>query len=130
VTDWVAKAVVLAIHDQQIAEHGGLSGLRDDTLLESALARPAQLEAYGSPIPDIAALAAALAFGLARNHAFLDGNKRTSSVVAGTFLILNGYDLTADEASRLQIWVGVGEGTVSEEELAKWLRANITKLLD
>ena len=129
-TDWVTKAVVLAIHDQQIAEHGGFSGLRDDTLLEAALARPAQLEAYGSPIPDIAALAAALAFGLARNHAFLDGNKRTSSVVAGTFLILNGYDLTADEASRLQIWVGLGEGTVSEEELAEWLRANITKLLD
>ena len=127
-TDWVAKAVVLAIHDQQIAEHGGFSGLRDDTLLEAALARPAQLEAYGSPIPDIAALAAALAFGLARNHAFLDGNKRTSSVVAGTFLILNGYDLTADEASRLQIWVGLGEGTVSEEELADWLRANIRKL--
>jgi death on curing protein len=128
VTDWVAKAVVLAIHDQQIAEHGGLSGVRDDTLLESALARPAQLEAYGSPVPDIAALAAALAFGLARNHAFLDGNKRTSSVVAGTFLLLNGYDLTADEASRLQIWVGLGEGTVSEEELADWLRANIRKL--
>ena len=127
-TDWVTKAVVLAIHDQQIAEHGGFSGLRDDTLLEAALARPAQLEAYGSPIPDIAALAAALAFGLARNHAFLDGNKRTSSVVAGTFLLLNGYDLTADEASRLQIWVGLGEGTVSEEELAEWLRANIRKL--
>ena len=126
-TDWITQAVVLAIHDQQIAEHGGLSGVRDFGLLESALARPQHLAAYGDPAPDIAALAAAYAFGIARNQAFLDGNKRTSAVVTGTFLILNGYDVTADEATRLQIWLSLGDGTMSEQQLAEWLRANINK---
>lgn len=124
-TEWVQETVVLAIHDQQIAEHGGLSGVRDLSLLQSALARPRNLEAYGNP--DIAGLAAAYAFGIAKNHAFADGNKRTSSVVTGTFLLLNGYDFTADEAARLPIWLELGAGALSENDLANWLRANIKK---
>ena len=125
-TEWVTPAVVLAIHDQQIAEHGGLSGVRDLSLLESAFARPENLAGHGTP--DIADLAAAYAFGIARNHAFLDGNKRTLSVVTGTFLLLNGYDFTADEAARLPIWVALGEGKMTENELAEWVRANIKEL--
>ena len=125
-TEWVTPAVVLAIHDQQIAEHGGLSGVRDLSLLESAFARPENLAGHGTP--DIADLAAAYAFGIARNHAFLDGNKRTSSVVTGTFLLLNGYDFTADEAARLPIWVALGEGKMTKNELAEWVRANIKEL--
>ena len=77
---WLEKALVLAIHDRQLAEHGGTGGVRDEGLLESALARPQQLHAYGDPAPDLADLAAALAYGLARNHPFLDGNKRTAAV--------------------------------------------------
>lgn len=117
---------MLAIHDQQIAEHGGLSGIRDFSLLESALARSENPAAYGAP--DVADLAAAYAFGIVRNRAFLDGNKRTSSVVTGIFLLLNGYDFTADEAARLPIWVAVGEGKTTENELADWVRANIKKV--
>jgi death on curing protein len=126
VIDWVTKAVVLAIHEEQIAEHGGLNGVRDIATLESALARPQQLQAYGDQ-PDIAALGAAYGFGVARSQAFIDGNKRTSYVVTTAFLLLNGYDLTADEMSRLQIWERLGEGSLSEEEFAGWLRANIKK---
>jgi death on curing protein len=128
VTKWVTKPVVLAIHDEQIAEHGGLGGLRDVAVLESALARPQQLAAYGDPPPDVAALAAAYAFGLARTQAFLDGNKRTSAVVTATFLLLNGYDFTADEATRLQVWLRLGAGSMSEKELIVWLRSNIKKV--
>jgi death-on-curing protein len=126
VIDWVTKAVVLAIHEEQIAEHGGLNGVRDIATLESALARPQQLQAYGDQ-PNIATLAAAYDFGVARSQAFIDGNKRTSYVVTAAFLLLNGYDLTADEMSRLQIWERLGEGALSEEEFAGWLRANIKK---
>jgi death-on-curing protein len=128
VTDWVTKAVVLAIHDEQLAEHGGLPGIRDINLLESVLARPQHLEAYGDPPPDIAALAAAYAFGIARNHAFADGNKRTSAVVTRTFLVLNGHDTTADELTRLRVWERLGDGSMSEQECAEWLRANIAKI--
>ena len=126
-TDWVAKAVVLAIHDEQLAEHGGRPGIRDINLLESALARPQHLQTYGDPPPDIAALAAAYAFGIARNHVFVDGNKRTAYVVTRTFLVLNGYDVTADEVTRLEIWTRLGDGSVDEEEIAEWLRSNIAR---
>jgi len=127
VTDWVAKAVVLAIHDEQLAEHGGRPGIRDINLLESALARPQHLQTYGDPPPDIAALAAAYAFGIARNHAFVDGNKRTSYVVTRTFLVLNGYDVTTDEVTRLEIWTRLGDRSVDEEDIAEWLRSNIAR---
>ena len=125
-TKWVAKPVVLAIHEQQIAEHGGTQGIRDVGLLESALARPQNLAAYEEP--DVAAMAAAYAFGIARNHPFLDGNKRTSYVVTQVFLRLNGLDITADEATRLQTWLSLGAGDLTEEALAEWLRSNIRKV--
>jgi len=124
-TEWVRRDAALAIHDEQLAEHGGLSGVRDIGLLESALARPQQLKAYGKPSPDIAALAAAYAFGIARNHPFIDGNKRTSSVVTRLFLTLNGYDITADDLSRLKVWLSLADGSMSESDCAEWLRANI-----
>lgn len=127
-TIWVAKNVVLAIHDEQIAEHGGLSGIRDIGLLESALARPQQLQAYGDPVPDVAALAAAYAFGINKNQAFVEGNKRTSSVVTRVFLVLNGYDIAANDLARIEVWDRLGDGRMSEEECAAWLRAHIVKL--
>ncbi|MDQ4060013.1 MAG: type II toxin-antitoxin system death-on-curing family toxin [Pseudomonadota bacterium] len=123
---WVATAVVLAIHDAQIAEHGGSPGLRDQGLLESALARPQNLAAYGQP--DLAALAAAYAFGIARNHPFVDGNKRVSAVVSRLFLRLNGHDIAADQATRLQVWLGLAAGRISEEDLAGWFREHIRAL--
>ncbi len=123
---WVAPAVVLAIHDAQLAEHGGAPGLRDPGLLESALARPRNLAAYGQP--DLAALAAAYAFGIARNHPFVDGNKRVSAVVSRLFLRLNGHDIAADEATRLQVWLRLAAGQISEEALAGWFREHIRAL--
>jgi death-on-curing protein len=117
---------VLAIHDQQIAEHGGLGGVRDLPTLESSLARPQHLEVYGKP--DIAALAASYAFGIAAKQAFYDGNKRTSAVVTGTFLLLNGYDFTADQITRLKVWKDIGAGAMDEPALTEWLRANIVKI--
>ena len=125
-TKWVAKSVVLAVHEQQIAEHGGTQGVRDIGLLESALARPQNLAVYGEP--DLAAMAAAYAFGIARNHPFLDGNKRTSYVVTRVFLALNGLNLTADETTRLQVWLSLGAGDLTEEDLAEWLRSNTAEI--
>ena len=93
---WVAEAVIFAIHDAQLAEHGGMAGVRDRTLVESALHRPGNLEAYGEP--DVADLAAAYAYGICRNHGFFDGNKRTAYVVAYVFPLDNGYDLAATDA--------------------------------
>jgi len=119
---WVAENAVYAIHDEQIAEHGGLSGVRDVALLLSALARPQHLEAYGDP--DIADLAAAYALGIARNHPFLDGNKRTALVVAGgVFLPLNGYELVADNREIVRVMLAVAEGLMADAELAAWFRA-------
>lgn len=120
--DWLTTADVLAVHDQLIAEHGGLDGIRDITLLESALARPQQLFAYGQSEPDIAALAAAYAFGIAKNHAFVDGNKRTSAVVTEAFLRLNGLGLTATDIEIVQTWSDLGAGLITEPELIDWLR--------
>jgi death-on-curing protein len=120
VTEWVALSVVLAIHDEQIAEHGGTDGLRDADLLDTAIHRPKNLAAYGEP--DLADLAASYAYGIANNHAFLDGNKRTSSVVTRLFLQLNGADLNASETDRLEMWSTLGAGGISETELAAWIR--------
>jgi death on curing protein len=128
VIEWLTTADVLAIHDRQIAEHGGAEGTRDNNLLESALARPHQLLHYGKPKPDIAALAAAYAFGIARNHAFVDGNKRTSAVVTELFLRLNGLSLTASDLDIVQTWSELGAGRLTEPALAKWLRDNTVKL--
>ena len=124
-TRWVALSAVLAIHEEQLAEHHGLDGIRDQGLLESALHRPRDLQSYGQP--DLADLAAAYAFGIARNHPFLDGNKRTSAVVTRLFLRLNGHDLDATQAQRLAIWLALGAGETTEQALADWMRSRLVK---
>jgi death on curing protein len=126
VPKWVLKAVVLAIHDEQIAEHGGAVGLRDEGLLDSALARPKNLHSYKKA--DLSRLAASYAYGIARNHPFVDGNKRTSLVVAETFLALNGLELVADDMECLDAWNRLASGKMAEEELARWLHARVSKL--
>ena len=118
---WVKLDTVYAMHKRQIAEHGGTDGLRDEGLLISALARPDNLFAYGENV-DIAALAASYAFGIAKNHPFLDGNKRTAMVVAITFLNLNGSDFDEVSTETYVTFLGLAEGSVSEEELANWFR--------
>jgi len=124
---WVSADVVLAVHDEQLAEHGGLPGLRDESLLLSALARPQNLAAYGTP--DVADLAAAYAVGIMRNHAFLDGNKRTGLVVsAGVFLPYNGYELVASDAEMVRIMLAVADGSMNEENLAVWFRTYMRPL--
>lgn len=122
---WLEVAAVLAIHDRQISEHGGSSGVRDEQLVESALARPQQLVAYGDPAPDLPALAASLTYGIARNHPFVDGNKRTAFVAGLTFLGLNGAELTAAPAERFANIISLAEGMISEEDYAQWLRRNV-----
>lgn len=119
---WLSEKLALAIHDEQIAEHGGASGVRDLSLLQSALARAPNLAAYGTP--DTAALAAAYGFGLARNHPFVDGNKRTALVLTELFLTLNGYDLVADDATCVKTILALAEGSLSEEAFAEWVRGN------
>lgn len=122
---WVGKPLVLAIHQRQIAEHGGAAGLRDEALLDSALARPQQLHAYGRPLPDLADLAASLAYGLARNHAFLDGNKRIAHVSYRVFVKLNGAEMTASDEDKYVAIVSLAEGALSEAAFALWLRARL-----
>lgn len=122
---WLEKAFVLAIHDRQIAEHGGSTGVRDDGLLESALARMQQLAAYGDPPPDLADLAATLAFGLSRNHPFVDGNKRTAYVAYRTFLMLNGADLVASDEEKYITMLALAEGKLAERDFAAWLRERL-----
>jgi death-on-curing protein len=120
---WVAIEVAQAAHAEQLAEHGGGEGVRDLALLESAMARPQNLAAYGEP--DAAALAAAYAWGIARNHPFVDGNKRTAAVVSETFLILNGHRLDASDAELVVTFVALAGGELSEEELADWFRDRV-----
>ena len=122
---WIEKSLALAIHDRQLAEHGGSAGVRDESLLESALARPQQAFAYGDPPADVAALAASLAHGLARNHPFVDGNKRTAHVCYRTFLMLNGAILTADSEQKYAQMMGLADGTITEAEFASWLREHL-----
>lgn len=122
---WLSKPLVLALHDRQLAEHGGTEGLRDEGLLESALARPQQTYAYDDPPPDMAALAASLAYGLARNHPFVDGNKRTAAVACETFVELNGLRLEASDVELFPQYIALAEGLVQAEEFAEWLRARI-----
>ena len=119
---WLLEQAVLAIHHRQISEHGGSEGLRDEGLLASALARPQNLLAYAQPRADVAALAAASAYGIARDHPFVDGNKRTALVAARTFLIVNGVDLDATQDEKYLTFLELAEGTLAEEELADWIR--------
>ena len=121
---WLEKALVLVMHDRQLAEHGGSAGVRDETLLESALACPSQLFAYGDPAPDLAELAASLAFGLARNHPFVDGNKRTAAAACETFLELNQTTLEAGDLELYPLYLGLAEGKLSEKDFAACLRAH------
>ena len=120
---WVAPEVALAAHREQLAEHGGGDGVRDMGLFESAMARPINLAGYGEP--DAAALAAGYAYGLARNHPFVDGNKRTAAVVSETFLDLNGWMLNASDAELVVAFMALAAGDLSEEELADWFRQRI-----
>jgi death on curing protein len=122
---WLLDEAVRAIHERQIAEHGGSSGIRDEGLLLSALARPQNLLAYGEQVPDLAALSAAYAFGIARNHPFVDGNKRTAFVAARTFLLLNGDDLEASQDEKYIAFIKLAEGSLSEDDLANWIRQHL-----
>ena len=122
---WILEQTVLAIHDEQIAEHGGGGGIRDITLLQSALARP-ENQAYYKEGVGVSELAASYAVGLAKNHPFVDGNKRTAFVVMELFLMLNGYELTADDATCVLTMLKVAAGDLSEDELALWIKDHIT----
>lgn len=122
---WLGKGLVLAIHDRQVAEHGGSAGVRDEGLLESALARPQQLHAYGDPAPDLAHLAAALAYGLARNHPFVDGNKRTAAVCCEAFIELNGATLETGDLELFEQYLALAEGKLAEGDFAAWLRERL-----
>ncbi len=122
---WLLEETVIAIHYRQISEHGGGEGLRDEGLLSSAMSRPKNLLAYGTPRPDLAALAAAYAYGIARDHPFVDGNKRTALVAARTFLIVNGVDLKATQDEKYLTFLELAKGTLTEEQLADWIRKRI-----
>ncbi len=122
---WVRPDLVYAVHEIQLARHGGLDGLRDQNAVESALARPEQLLAYGNPPPDAAHLAAAYAYGLARNHGFSDGNKRTAWVVARVFLADNDVRLQFSEIDAIHAMQAVAAGTLDELQLADWFRVRI-----
>jgi len=118
---WIDLSVVLAIHEQQIAEHGGSLGIRDLGMIESALGRPQNRLLYNDP--DIFDLAAAYGYGLAQNHGFIDGNKRTAYVVTRLFLVLNGYDISASEIEKVITFEKVGKSEIDQTALASWLRS-------
>lgn len=120
---WVAQEVAVAVHAEQLAEFGGGEGVRDIGLLESAMARPQNLAQYGEP--GIAELAASYAYGIARNHPFIDGNKRTAAVVSETFLMLNGATLLATDAELVVAFVALAAGELSEDELTDWFRLHL-----
>ena len=119
---WVDKRLLLLLHNESLALHGGATGLRDESLLESALARPLNLVAYGQP--DHADLAAAYASGLAKNRAFVDGNKRAAFLCVGLFLGLNGYRLTTSQADATVTVLALAASDINEAEFAAWVRAN------
>jgi death-on-curing protein len=120
---WIDRRLLVLLHDESLAMHGGASGLRDAGLLDSALARPLNLVAGGDP--DLAELAASYAFGLAQNHPFVDGNKRAAFLAAGLFLGLNGYRLTASQAEATVAVFGLASGEIDEPTFAAWLRGRV-----
>lgn len=122
---WLEVALIVAVHESQLAEHGGAAGVRDNSLLASALARPQQLWSYGGPPPDMATLAAAYGFGVARNHPFVDGNKRSALVAMETFLNINGWELKASNVECVRQLLSLAAGDVSEVELGDWLRTHL-----
>lgn len=119
---WIRRDVIDAMHDLQLVEHGGAAGIRDEGLLDSALAKPRNRHAYGET--DIHSLAAAYASGIARNHPYLDGNKRTAFLAAYVFLKINGHHLAASEVAAVQMTVDLASGTIDEAAFADWLRGN------
>ncbi|MCA4920355.1 MAG: type II toxin-antitoxin system death-on-curing family toxin [Roseomonas sp.] len=124
-TVWLTRELLLAVHDEQIAEHGGASGIRDIGLLESAIARPLNRAGYGKG--DLAELGALYALAIARNHPFVDGNKRTAFVALETFLVLNGLELTAGDAEATVMMLDMAAGTVSEAMFIEWVRTSVVK---
>ena len=121
---WIEANLIHAVHDEQLAEHGGPTGVRDDHLLQSALARPKQLANYGSP--DAADLAASYGYGISRNHPFIDGNKRTGFVAMELFLALNGFELMAEDADCVLTMLGVAAGDISEADFAHWIKNHLS----
>ncbi len=122
--EWIEVETVHRLHARQLAEHGGMQGLRDEGMLHSAMNRPLSKWDYEMPKPDICSLAAAYAYGLAKNHPFLDGNKRSAAVVCEVFLILNGRQATATEEEKYPVYLALAAGEIGEEEFAAWLREN------
>lgn len=120
---WIDSAVMDAVHDEQLAEHGGMAGVRDPNVFASALARPQQQDSYGQP--GAADLAAAYGYGLARNHPFIDGNKRTAFVAVELFLALNGHSLDATDADCVMTMLKVAAGDMRETDFADWIRTHI-----
>jgi death-on-curing protein len=123
---WVRPDAVLIFHDQQIEEHGGLTGVLDPRKLESALARPQNCWNYSEPQPDLAHLAAAYACGICQAHAFADGNKRAAAVTAITFLLLNGCDVDPPEHELVAVMMSIASGEIDEQEVARWIRLNLS----
>jgi len=124
--DWLSKDEILAVHEQVLAAHGGSAGIRDEGLLESALGRPRHLAAYGQG--DLVDWAAAYAHGIANNHPFIDGNKRTAFVAAALFLECNGWRVVAPEEQVVQMFLGLADKSVSQDAVARWLRDGSQKL--
>lgn len=125
--EWISEEDAIAIHQRQLAEHGGGTGVRDMGLLQSALARPRNAYHYNQTI-SLSKLAACYGFGIAKNHAFVDGNKRTAYVVTRTFLVLNGFDIEATKEEKYLTFYALAEGSLSEEQLADWLESKLYKL--
>jgi len=120
---WIDGRTLILLHDESLAEHGGASGLRDETMLQSALARPLHLVSYGSP--DVADLAAAYGIGLAKNHPFVDGNKRAAFLSVGLFLALNGQRLVATQAEATLVMFDVAASAMDESSFASWIRGHM-----
>jgi death-on-curing protein len=120
---WLDREIILAIHEEQLAQHGGGVGIRDEGLIESALGRPQNIAAY-NPDADLCDLAAAYAYGIAKNHPFIDGNKRTAYVAMELFLIEHGMLLTAEDGDAVVTFLGLAAGEITEEQLAAWIRSN------
>lgn len=126
---WLDRDLVLAIHEEQLAQHGGGVGIRDEGLLESALARPKNLFAY-KPEAGLPELAASYAFGIARNHPFIDGNKRTAYVAMELFLVDHGLLLTAEDGDAVLTFLALATGEIAEENLAEWIMSSVVALVD
>lgn len=120
---WISKKALLLLHEESLSEFGGARGLHDGGLLESALARPSNTHAY-NPAATLAELAASYCYGVARNHAFIDGNKRAAFLCVGLFLAINGYRLTASQVDAIETMLAVAAGEVTEQDLALWIARN------